>query len=146
MKTPTFKLAWQHGEGQQEQTKITCSREAAEIFRAQYDDSIHFQESFYLMILNRANEVIGTTLIASGGTSSCIVDLKYILSAAFLANGTSAIMCHNHPSGNLKPSMEDDKMTAKIKEALKLIDVTLHDSVILHPISGYYSYADEGLI
>jgi DNA repair protein RadC len=146
MKVAKFKLAWTETIPAKDRPKISCSRESVEVFKQQYDDSINFQESFYVMLLNRNNRVLGVSLLSTGTTYSAMVDMKYLLSMAFLANACGVVLCHNHPSGQTAPSPQDEQITRRIKDALKLIDVALLDHVILSPEGDYYSFADEGQI
>ena len=143
---PQFKLSWTVKVPAKDRVKIVSSYEAFKIFKAQYDDSIFFQESFYLMLLNRDNKVIGVTKLSSGGTAMAVVDIKYIMSAAFLANASGVILCHNHPSDNLVPSNNDAEMTKRVKEALRFLDIQIMDHLILGTGDEYYSFADQGAL
>ena len=103
-------------------------------------------EQFYILMINRANKVLGYTLIATGGVSATVVDPKVIFQAALKANASSIICAHNHPSGNNKPSDADIKITDKIKAAGQFLDINLLDHVIMTPDDNFYSFADEGRI
>lgn len=83
--------------------------------------------------------------VSVGGLDSCLIDKRVIFTGALLAGATSIIICHNHPSGNLLSSPQDDKITRDIKEAGKLLSIPLLDHIILTP-HYYYSYADNGKI
>lgn len=131
-----------------ERPKITSSSDAFIHLREGYDkETIGLQEQFVVMYLNNSNTVIGVYRSAIGGISSTTVDIRIILSVALKTAASGIILSHNHPSGNLKPSKDDDMLTQKIKEAGKLMDIKILDHLIIHP-SGtkYYSFADEGLI
>ena len=104
----------------------------------------HVEET-YALLLNRANKALGFSKISVGGTTGTIVDIKVIFQTALKSNASSIILCHNHPSGNLKPSEADIKITRSIKEAGKLMDIPLADHLIITDES-YYSFADEGMI
>lgn len=106
------------------------------------DDTLEYKEYFKLILLNRANKVLGITTISEGGMDGTIVDVRLILQTALLAHSSSIIIAHNHPAGRLTPSSHDDAVTEKIKEAAKLMDITLYDHLIVTKDS-YYSYADE---
>lgn len=123
--------------------KITDSTKAFEIIQPLLGDLPH--EEFWTLYLNRANEVIDNKLISRGGTTGTVIDTKIILKAGIekLANGI--ILAHNHPSGNIKPSKNDIQITTKIKEAAKLIDITVLDHIIIGN-NKFYSFADEGSI
>ena len=82
--------------------------------------------------------------ITEGGLTSTVVDLRIILQTALVANATSIIATHNHPSGVKRPSIQDDMLTIKIAEACKAVELRLLDHIIVTPEDGYYSYCDEG--
>ena len=125
-------------------TKIIGSLESARIFRESYEEGeIEYTEHFKVLYLNRANKILGLHEVSKGGTSACIVDVKVIFTGALLANASSIIVCHNHPSGNLCPSIQDDQLTKKLVDAGKLLDLKVLDSLIVTKDS-YYSYVDHG--
>ena len=107
------------------------------------DDILEYKEYFKVILLNRANKVLGVTTLSEGGMDSTVVDVRLILQTALLAHSSSIILAHNHPSGQLKPSSQDDRITKKIKEAAKLMDIRIQDHLIVTG-DNYYSYADEG--
>lgn len=123
--------------------KITVSKDAFDIMHPLFVDLPH--EEFWLLILNRANLVIKKELISRGGVSGTVVDTKIIFKAAVENYACSIIICHNHPSGNLKPSEADIRITKNIKEAGKLMEIPLLDHLIITE-NGFYSFADEGMI
>lgn len=102
-------------------------------------------EEVWTIILNRRNQVIKLFQASKGGWASSIFDIKVIIKEALLENASSIAICHNHPSGNLHPSGQDNAITKKCVEACKIMDISLLDHLIVTP-HGYYSYADEGLI
>ncbi len=102
-------------------------------------------EEFYVLYLNKSNKVINHRHISAGGVSGTVADTKIILKHALELLATSIIAVHNHPSGNLKPSQADIDLTRKLKEAAKLIDVTLLDHLIIGD-KDYYSFSDSGLL
>jgi DNA repair protein RadC len=127
--------------------KITGSREAAEILRSFFGETLEHHESFYAMYLNRANKVLGVTKIGQGGTAGCVADPKIIFQGAIKANACGIILCHNHPSGNMTASQQDIDLTKKLVAGGKIIDVQVLDHVILSPEEDkHFSFADEGLI
>jgi len=128
-----------------EMVKITCSKDAEKIFRSIWGNDLNYKESFYALYLNRANKVLGYQLISSGGISGTVVDAKCIYQAALKASCVNLIIAHNHPSGNSDPSDADIKITKKLKDAGKLLDITLLDHLILLP-ERYTSLADQGLL
>ncbi|KPH14841.1 MULTISPECIES: JAB domain-containing protein [Chryseobacterium] len=123
---------------------ITNSNDAVKVFREHFDsDEIDYRESFYTLYLNQANKVLGIRKISESGISSSLVDVRIIMQAALLCNASCIIIAHNHPSGNLKPSVEDVKVTQNIKEASKLLNIQLLDHCILTS-TEYTSFADDG--
>ena len=128
-----------------EMVKISCSKDAEEIFRSIWGNDISYRESFYALYLNRANKVLGYQLISIGGISGTVVDPKCIYQAALKASCSGIILAHNHPSGNGDASDADIKITKKLKEAGELLDITVLDHLILLP-EGYTSMADEGIL
>jgi DNA repair protein RadC len=126
--------------------KINTSRDAYNILLENWDDSkIEFVEQFKVILLNRANKVLGIVEISTGGVSGTVADPKVILGAALKAAASGFIMAHNHPSGNLTPSQTDIDLTRKLKEGGRFLEIQLLDHVIV-TTEGYYSFADEGLV
>lgn len=123
--------------------KIVGSTNASEYVREFYPSDLNVREHFYAMYLNQSNNVIGYHHISTGGITGTMVDVRMIIKGALDCLAIGIILVHNHPSGNLKPSNADDKITRKIKEACSLMDIRLLDHLILTEDS-YYSYADEG--
>lgn len=129
-----------------DRTKITNSQDAYKLLRPTYDDgTIEHKEYFKILLLNRANKVLGYSQISEGGITETSVDVRIILQMAILSNATCIILSHNHPSGNTKPSMQDRQLTERIVKATRLLDITVTDHIILTEES-YYSFADEGEI
>lgn len=125
---------------------IKTSKEAAELLQALWNkDKIDFVEQFNILLLNRNNRVLGMVEISTGGVTGTVADPKLIFVAALKANASSIIISHNHPSGNLKPSKQDEQLTQKIKQAGLFLDMQLIDHIIVTS-EGYYSFADEGLL
>jgi DNA repair protein RadC len=102
-------------------------------------------EEFWILILNRANKLISKEPISKGGINATLVDARMIFKPAILQNASSIILAHNHPSGNLKPSNDDIKLTEKLKDAGKLLDISVVDHLIIAD-NNYFSFADEGLL
>lgn len=101
-------------------------------------------ENIWILILNRANAIIERRKVSQGGTSATVFDLKTILRQILTTPGIeSIIMVHNHPSGNLQPSPQDDNITGMLKEGCRCVGIKMLDHVIVTQDS-YYSYADEG--
>ncbi len=102
-------------------------------------------EVFAVLFLNQANKVNHFEIISEGGITGTVADPRIILKKALAENAVNIILCHNHPSGSLKPSRADEELTQKIKEAAKFLDITVMDHIIVSE-AGYYSFADEGLL
>lgn len=125
--------------------KLTNSNDGAEFIRQFFSDDIEIFESFFMLMLNRNNNTIGYCKISQGGIAGTYVDIKLICKYAVDSLCSAVIICHNHPSGNLKPSEADKQMTDKIKNALSVLEINLFDHLIL-TINNYYSFADNGEI
>jgi len=128
-----------------EKVKIVSSKDAFKVISQFYFDDIDIFESFFILCLNRNNQTIAYAKISQGGVSGTVVDIKLIAKYAIDCLASSVILAHNHPSGNLKPSPEDIKITERAREALKILDIQVLDHVILTS-DGYYSFGDEGII
>lgn len=107
-------------------------------------DTIGYKESFKVLLLNQANKIIGYTTISDGGLTATVVDVRVVMQAALVTNATSIILAHNHPSGNIYPSSQDDSLTKRIKSACELMDIRLLDHIIVTPFDSFYSYCNEG--
>ncbi|MFL5752033.1 MAG: DNA repair protein RadC [Bacteroidia bacterium] len=129
--------------GTPEKIKIQSSRDAYNALSANLIDQPH--EEFWMLLLNRQNKIIKHEFISRGGVSGTIVDAKLVFKPALEQTASGIILAHNHPSGNLKPSNEDMSLTKKLKEAGKLLDISILDHLIISD-NSYYSFADEGLI
>lgn len=127
--------------------QIKCSKDAQEILLNSWNhDSIEHVEEFKLLLLNRANKVLGIASLSKGGISGTVTDVRLVLQYAIKTNASGIIVAHNHPSGNLNPSESDSRITQKLKEAGNIMDIQLLDHLIITPDEEYYSFADNGLI
>ncbi|MDD3858970.1 MAG: DNA repair protein RadC [Bacteroidales bacterium] len=126
-----------------EQKKITSSNIAFEYFQPLMCDLTH--EEFHIMFLNRANIIIDSIRLSTGGTTGTVMDVKLIIKQALDRLSQGLIIAHNHPSGNKQPSKADFDITKKIKEAAAIMDISLLDHIIIAG-NNYYSFADEGAI
>jgi DNA repair protein RadC len=125
---------------------ITTAESAYKVLLSVYNlEIVEHHEVFVLILLNRANRVLGWAQISQGGITSTVVDARIIFQHALLANATQIIISHNHPSGLVNPSEEDKMMTKKIVEAGKLLDIRVLDHIIFSK-DNYYSFAEEGEI
>ena len=102
-------------------------------------------EECWVLLLNQASKIIDKTKISAGGLSATAVDVRCILREALLKRASSIVLCHNHPSGNIRPSKEDDLLTRHVAQASECMDIRLVDHIILTD-GAFYSYADEGRI
>jgi DNA repair protein RadC len=103
------------------------------------------REVFAVLFLNRSNKINHFQIISEGGITGTVADPRIILKKALEEDAVNIILCHNHPSGNLKPSRADEDLTYKIKEAAKYFDIKVLDHIIVSD-DGYFSFADQGLI
>lgn len=130
----------------QDRIKITCSQDAYKTFLSDWNtDTIELQEEFKIMLLNKANEVIGVSILSKGGMSSCIVDLKLLFALVLKSASPVIILAHNHPSGNLKPSEADKRLYEKVKKGAEYFDIQVLDNMIITK-EDFYSFVDRGLI
>jgi DNA repair protein RadC len=102
-------------------------------------------EEFHLLVLNQANQVVGRQLVSRGGITGTVVDVRVVARAVLDLRGVAAVVSHNHPSGNLKPSQADIELTQKLKKGLSQLDIRLMDHLIICG-NTYYSFADNGLL
>ncbi len=103
------------------------------------------REVFAVVFLNRANKINHFEIVSEGGITGTVADPRIILKKALENDAVNIILCHNHPSGSLKPSKADEELTHKIKEAAKYFDIKVLDHLIVSD-DGYYSFADEGIL
>lgn len=122
---------------------ITGSSDVALYFQALLRDYRH--EVFAVLYLNRANKVNHFGILSEGGITGTVADPRRILRKALEEDAVSLILCHNHPSGSLRPSRADEELTIKIREAARYFDIKVLDHIIVSE-DGYYSFADEGLL
>jgi DNA repair protein RadC len=122
---------------------INASKDAFDYFQPMLGDLGH--EEFWVMLLDRGNKIQDTFRISQGGISGTVIDVRIILKPALEKQSSYIILCHNHPSGTLRPSDSDRVITSKIKDAAKLMDISVIDHVIIGQ-NKYFSFADEGLL
>ncbi len=129
-----------------ERPQINTSIDVHRVLQSNWNyETIEFIEEFKIILLNRANRVLGIVPISIGGTSGTIADPKVIFVSALKCNASSIVLCHNHPSGNLKPSHADIELTKKLKNAGLFLDLPILDHIILTK-DGFLSFADEYLM
>ena len=122
---------------------IGSSNDIAEYLKVKLKDYRH--EVFAVLFLNRANKINHFEIVSEGGITGTVADPRVILRKALEQDAVNIILCHNHPSGSLKPSRADEQLTAKIKEAARFLDIAVVDHIIVSE-DGYYSFADEGIL
>lgn len=123
--------------------QIRSSRDAYDAIAPLVMDLQH--EEFWILMLNRANKVVKRVKISLGGVAGTVVDAKIIFKKALELPASALVLCHNHPSGNLRPSGADIEITKKIKAAGELLDINILDHLIVSEM-GYFSFADEGMM
>jgi len=126
-----------------EKPSIKSSSDIAIYLQAVIKD--YSYEVFAVLFLNQANKINHFEIISKGGITGTVADPRIILKRALEEDATSIILCHNHPSGNLKPSKSDELVTKNIKEAAKYFDIKVLDHIIVSE-EGYFSFADEGIM
>ncbi|MCO6147388.1 JAB domain-containing protein [Flavobacterium sp. NRK1] len=108
-------------------------------------ETIEYIEESKIILLNRANEILGVYELSKGGISGTVVDIRVILGVTLKCNASALVLIHNHPSGNLQPSEPDKGITTKLREACMLLDLALLDHLIISK-EYYYSFADNGTL
>lgn len=126
-----------------ERKKITSSNDVFQLYQPQLID-LPFEE-FHVVYLNRSNNILKSQKFSQGGVSGTIIDSRLVLKEAIALLASSLILCHNHPSGNIKPSQSDIEITKKLKQGASLFDIQVLDHIIIGD-KKYYSFADEGII
>ena len=123
--------------------RITSSSQAYEYLQPILCDLQH--EEFWVLFLNRSNAVIEQFNMSKGGTAGTVIDVRIIMKRGIELLASSIVLGHNHPSGNANPSQADQDITSKIKEAGKLVEITVIDHIIVCE-HNYFSFADQGLL
>ena len=132
-----------HASAALEKTIVRSSRDIAAFLQATLKDFNY--EVFAVVFLNRANKINHFEIISKGGITGTVADPRVILKKALEEDATAIVLCHNHPSGNLKPSRADEELTKKIKEAAAYFDIKIIDHIIVSE-DGFYSFADDGIL
>jgi DNA repair protein RadC len=123
------------------QETVVCSKDAHALFYALLCDLRH--EELWIALTNQAAKVVEKVKISQGGVGETTVDIRMILKAAIQSLASGIILCHNHPSGNILPSMQDDALTQRLQSVAKLMGISILDHIIISD-NDYYSYADNG--
>jgi DNA repair protein RadC len=144
--TPQIEISLKYKNKKSELFHIDSSVKAVECLREIYNsDTISWTEEAILICLNNDNKVLGHFKLSSGGMTGVIMDQRIIMQVALLSHASGIILSHNHPSGVLKPSDEDIKVTKNLQKCCDLFRVTLMDHIIITDES-YYSFNDNGLL
>ncbi len=129
-----------------EKVKVTNSQIIYDLIIQKWNlDLIEFQEEVKIVLLNRANIVLGIYEMSKGGVSGTVVDIKIILGIALKCNASGIIIVHNHPSGSLIASDADKDITKRLKDAARTLELLLLDHLIITK-DGYLSFSDAGLL
>jgi DNA repair protein RadC len=126
-----------------EKPKIASSKDVANLMQPVLGDLEH--EEFWVLFLNNSNKVVAKSQISKGGLTATIVDIRLVFKSALELASVGIIVCHNHPSGKLQPSVADKQLTQKIKEAGTILDIKLLDHLIITE-KAYFSFSDENLL
>ncbi len=126
-----------------DKTVVTSSIDVAHYLQFMLQDFRY--EVFAVIFLNRANKINHFEIVSKGGMTGTIADPRVILKKALEEDAVSIVLCHNHPSGSLRPSRADEDLTTRIRDAAMQLDIKVMDHIIVSE-QGYYSFADEGLI
>ena len=126
-----------------EKTSISSARDSYNVFSQHLSDLR--TEEFWAIFLNQKNQIVYKTQISKGGISGTLVDVRVLFRIALEHFATSIIVAHNHPSGSLKPSLEDIQITKSIKNAGEILNITLLDHLIIGD-NSFFSFAEEGLL
>ncbi len=127
--------------------KVGSSQDAGRLLYEDWNkDTIEVHEAFKVMLLNNSNKVKGIYELSQGGITGTLIDLRILFAVVLKTLSVAIILCHNHPSGNLKPSVQDKYITNKIKKAAKMFDVKVLDHIIMAPNGDYFSFSDNELL
>ena len=125
--------------------QVRSSHSAYDYISRVYDKAtIGLYEEFNVLLLNRANRIIGCLKLSKGGLTGTVVDIRILFATTLKSMACAIILAHNHPSGNLNPSEADKDLTSQIKQAGKLLDIQVIDHLILGINDDYVSFSDEG--
>ena len=125
--------------------QIMSSLDINEIMKPVFSEFVSHHEEFWIILLSYNNRVLGVSKISQGGLAETTIDARIIFQLALKTNSSKICLCHNHPSGNLTPSTQDQELTRTIVQAGKLMNIEVLDHIILSD-GGYYSFADCGIL
>lgn len=142
---PEFKISFKRRHKSTPLINIKGAESAADVCRSLFKDSLEWREEFHVIALSTSNNVIGSFKVSEGGVNYALIDHKILFQFVLLANATRIILTHNHPSGKLQVSRQDEEVTEKIARACKDMTVELLDHIIVTR-DGYLSFVEEGLL
>ena len=146
LKVAEIEINYKNRVNPSDRPKITRSQDCFELLKSIWNmDKIEYVEEFYVVLLNRANRVLGVSRISEGATAGCIVDPKRVFQAALKSNASGIILAHNHPSGQTVPSDSDVNITNKIKNAGSFLEISVLDHLIITPYE-FFSFSDNGYL
>ena len=145
-KVAEIALSYKNNIPYNERAKVSGSMDAFNILHDTHEDgTIDYTETFRVLYFNQSNQVLGCNTISKGGLTNTSVDVRTILQGALLTNAVAIILGHNHPSGNTRPSRDDEMVTQQIVKAAQMLDIRVLDHII-YTRENYYSFTDEGKI
>lgn len=124
-------------------SKMEAPEQIAAYFRSRIGNLPH--EECHVMLLDNSLSLIGSQMVSKGGIASTSVDVREVIREALLHRATAIVLCHNHPSGSLTPSTNDDQLTHRVATAARAMDIHMLDHIIV-TATDYYSYQDNGKI
>ncbi|HEX5001773.1 MAG TPA: JAB domain-containing protein [Bacteroidia bacterium] len=140
-----IEVKYSSGTPMSERPTISSSKDAYEQFKKIWSPTLELREEFYMLLLNRANRLIGWYCISKGGITGTVVDVRLVFSIALKSLACGIIFAHNHPSGNINPSEADIRLTKKLTDSGMLLEILVLDHLIICN-DKYFSFTDESLI
>ena len=141
-----MELSYRNRVPYKDRKKVLTSEDAYNLLVNNHDDdTIDYTKTFKVLYLNQASQVVGCFTLSQGGITSTCVDVRNVMQGALLTNAIAMVLAHNHPSGNTRPSREDDRITNQITKAGELLNIRVLDHIIFTR-EQFYSYNDEGRI
>lgn len=144
LKAKEVELSYKRGKNA-DRKKLASSLEMSQFAVKCFDeDVIDYKEQCYVILMNNNLRPNGWYRVSDGGLNETLVDVRIIMQAALLSNSTCIVLVHNHPSGAVRPSRDDDRLTDRVKKACDIMNIRLIDHIIVTSDATYYSYNDEG--
>lgn len=145
LKVSEVKITYMNETPKSERVKIGDAKAVYDVLKPYYDENMDYKEMSYAVYLNRENEILAVKKISEGGVSATVIDPKIVFQGALKLNASALIISHNHPSGNLKPSSADIKLTKDLMQGGKYLSIEVLDHLIITS-DGYLSFINEGII